>query len=62
VITILIEPRGGWEGVQKRMEIEGVRLSWRKEHGGRMLLRVSPHASNTVAEIEKFHSLLGTAD
>ena len=62
VITSLIEPRGRWEGVKKRMEIEGVRLSWRKEHGGRMLLRVSPHASNTVAEIEKFHSLLGTAD
>ena len=61
VITSLIEPHGGWEAVKKRMEKEDVRLSWRKEHGGKSLLRVSPHASNTVGEIEKFLSLLGTA-
>ena len=61
VITSLIEPRSGWGEVKGRMEKEGVRLSWRKEHGGGALLRVSPHASNTVGEIEKFLSLLGTA-
>ena len=62
VITSLMEPRGGWETAKKRMEKEKVRLSWRKEHGGRVLLRVSPHASNTAGEIEKFLSLLETAD
>ena len=62
VITSLVEPRGGWEPVKKRMEEEHVRLSWRKEHEGKVLLRVSPHASNTVGEIQKFLSLLGTAD
>ena len=61
VITSLVEPRGGWESVKNRMEKEEVRLSWRKEHGGKVLLRVSPHASNTVGEIETFLSLLGTA-
>lgn len=61
VITSLVEPRGGWEAVQKRMEKEGIRVSWRKEHGGKVLLRVSPHVSNTEAEIETFLSLLGTA-
>ncbi len=60
-ITSLLEPPAGWEAVKKRMENEGVRLSWRKEHGGKVLLRVSPHASNTVGEIERFLSLLGTA-
>ena len=61
VITSLLEPRGGWEPVKRRMEEEQVRVSWRKEHGGKVLLRVSPHASNTPGEIEKFLSLLGTA-
>lgn len=61
VITSLVEPPGGWEPVKKRMEEEHVRLSWRKEHEGKLLLRVSPHASNTAGEIEKFLSLLGTA-
>ena len=62
VITSLMEPRGGWERVKRRMDEKGVRLSWRKEHGGKTLLRVSPHASNTSGEIETFLSLLGTAD
>ena len=61
VITSLVEPPGGWEKVKQRMEKEEIRLSWRKEHGGKVLLRVSPHASNTVGEIETFLSLLGTA-
>ena len=60
-ITSLVEPPAGWEAVKTRMENDGVRLSWRKEHGGKVLLRVSPHASNTVGEIERFLSLLGTA-
>jgi len=61
VITSLVEPPGGWERVRLRMEKEKIRLSWRKEHGGKTLLRISPHASNTVGEIETFLSLLGTA-
>lgn len=61
VITSLIEPRQGWKAVQEKMEKEKVRLSWRKEHGGKVLLRVSPHASNTLEEVERFLSLLGTA-
>lgn len=62
VITSLIEPRTGWKSIQERMEKERIRLSWRKEHGGKVLLRVSPHASNTVEEVEKFLFLLGSAD
>ena len=61
VITSLVEPKRGWDAVKNRMEKEEVRVSWRKEHGGKVLLRVSPHVSNTEAEIETFLSLLGTA-
>lgn len=61
VITSLVEPLSGWGPVKKRMEEKGIRLSWRKEHGGKVLLRISPHAANTLPEIEAFLSLLGTA-
>ncbi|NDC79676.1 MAG: aminotransferase class V-fold PLP-dependent enzyme [Verrucomicrobia bacterium] len=61
VITSLVEPPGGWEPVKRRMEEENVRVSWRKEHDGKVLLRVSPHGSNIPGEIEKFLTLLGTA-
>jgi selenocysteine lyase/cysteine desulfurase len=44
------------------MEKEGIRLSWRKEHGDETLLRVSPHASNTAGEIDHFLEVLGRAD
>jgi selenocysteine lyase/cysteine desulfurase len=62
VITSLREPSGGWDKTKRRMEEEGIRLSWRKEHGGEMLLRVSPHASNTTGEIDHFLEVLGRAD
>ena len=58
VITSLIEPPGGWEKTKARMEAAKIRLSWRKEHGGKMLLRVAPHVGNTAAEIEEFVALL----
>ena len=62
VITSLREPSGGWDKTKRRMEEEGIRLSWRKEHGGETLLRVSPHASNSAGEIEHFLEVLGRAD
>ena len=62
VITSLRGPSGGWDKTKRRMEEEGIRLSWRKEHGGETLLRVSPHASNTAAEIDHFLEVLGRAD
>lgn len=58
VITSLLEPAGGWEKIKTRMEAAKIRVSWRKEHGGRALLRVAPHLSNTVAEIDEFLKLL----
>ena len=58
VITSLVEPAGGWEKIKVRLEGAKVRVSWRKEHGGKTLLRVAPHVSNTAAETEEFLSLL----
>jgi selenocysteine lyase/cysteine desulfurase len=58
-ITSLLEPAAGWGKIRARMEQEGIRVSWRKEHSGKTLLRVSPHISNTVSEIETFLRLLG---
>ncbi|MBM4456028.1 MAG: aminotransferase class V-fold PLP-dependent enzyme [Verrucomicrobia bacterium] len=58
VITSLLEPAGGWEKIKNRMEAANVRVSWRKEHGGQTLLRVAPHLSNTVAEMDEFLKLL----
>jgi len=57
-ITSLVEPAAGWEKVKNRMEAAKIRVSWRKEHGGVMLLRVAPHLGNTPAEIEEFLSVL----
>ena len=57
-ITSLLEPAAGWEKIRGRMEQEGIRVSWRKEHSGKTLLRVSPHICNTVSEIETFLRLL----
>lgn len=58
VITSLVEPAGGWEKIKRKMEEAGIRVSWRKEHGGKVLLRVSPHVSNTPAEIDQFLEIL----
>ncbi len=58
-ITSLLEPAAGWGKIRGRMEQEGIRVSWRKEHSGKTLLRVSPHICNTVSEIETFLRLLG---
>ena len=58
-ITSLLEPAAGWGKIRGRMEQEGIRVSWRKEHSGKTLLRVSPHISNTASEIETFLRLLG---
>ena len=54
VITSLMEPSSGWGSIKERMEAAKIRVSWRKEHGGKMLLRVSPHVSNTPEEIGEF--------
>ena len=54
VITSLAEPSSGWNRIKERMEVAKIRVSWRKEHGGKMLLRVSPHVSNTPEEIGEF--------
>ena len=54
VITSLVEPSSGWGSIKERMEAAKIRVSWRKEHGGKMLLRVSPHVSNTPEEIGEF--------
>jgi len=45
----------------KRMEAARIRVSWRREHEGKMLLRVSPHVSNTVDEVDEFLKVLGRA-
>ncbi len=58
VITSLIEPPEGWDKTRRRMEKAGIQVSWRKEHTGKTLLRVSPHVSNTTGEIETFLKLL----
>ena len=58
VITSILEPVGGWEKIKTKMEAAKVRVSWRKEHGGKTLLRVAPHVSNTAEEIGEFLSLL----
>jgi selenocysteine lyase/cysteine desulfurase len=58
VITSLLEPSGGWEKIKARMEAAKIRVSWRKEHGGKTLLRVAPHLSNTAAEIDEFLKFL----
>jgi len=58
VITSLLEPAGGWEKIKARMEVAKIRVSWRKEHGGKTLLRVAPHLSNTASEIDEFLKLL----
>ena len=54
VITSLVEPSSGWGHLKERMERAKIRVSWRKEHGGKTLLRVSPHVSNTPEEIGEF--------
>ena len=54
VITSLLEPSGGWEKIKARLEAAKIRVSWRKEHGGKTLLRVAPHLSNTAEEIDEF--------
>ena len=51
VITSLVEPSAGWEKIQRKMEAARIRASWRKEHGGKTLLRIAPHVSNTAGEI-----------
>lgn len=58
VITSLGEPLGGWEKIKARMEGAKIRVSWRKEHGGQILLRVAPHVGNTVSEIGEFLRIL----
>ena len=58
VITSLVAPPSGWEKIKMRLEKAGIRVSWRKEHGGGTLLRVSPHVSNTSAEIGQFLEML----
>ena len=61
VITSLAEPRGGWKKLKENFEAARIRVSWRKEHGGQTLLRVSPHVANTPAEIDEFLGILGRA-
>jgi selenocysteine lyase/cysteine desulfurase len=45
----------------KRMEAAQIRVSWRREHEGKMLCRVSPHVSNTAEEVDEFLKVLGRA-
>ncbi len=59
VITSLMEPAGGWDRIQKRMEAARIRVSWRKEHGGKTLLRMAPHVGNTAEEIAEVLKVLG---
>jgi selenocysteine lyase/cysteine desulfurase len=59
VIASLIEPKGGWEKIKEKVEAARIRVSWRKEHGGKTLLRVAPHVANTPADIEEFLRILG---
>lgn len=58
VITSLVEPAGGWEKIKGKMDEARIRVSWRKEHEGKTLLRVAPHVSNTPAEIDQFLEIL----
>ena len=58
VITSLLEPPGGWGDLGRRMEAAKIRVTWRKEHGGRTLLRVAPHAYNLEGEIAEFVGML----
>jgi len=60
VITSLVEPKGGWEKIKEKVEAARIRVSWRKEHEGKTLLRVAPHVANTPADIEEFLRILGT--
>ena len=60
-ITSLREPSGGWGDGMKRMEAARIRVSWRREHEGKMLCRVSPHVSNTAEEVDEFLKVLGRA-
>jgi selenocysteine lyase/cysteine desulfurase len=61
-ITSLREPKKGWGNLEKKMEAAQIRVSWRREHEGTMLLRVSPHISNTAEEVDEFLKVLGRAD
>ena len=58
VITSLVEPSGGWETIKKRMEAARIRVSWRKEHSGKTLLRIAPHVSNTPGEVAEVVKVL----
>lgn len=58
VITSLVEPSGGWEKIKKRMEAARIRVSWRKEHTGKTLLRIAPHVSNTSGEMAEVMKVL----
>lgn len=60
-ITSFVAPRGGWGKLPQKMAAAGIRLSWRKEHEGKMLLRVSPHVVNVEGEIDEFLKVLGRA-
>ena len=60
-ITSLCEPKGSWGRVAQRLEAAKIRVSWRREHGGKMLLRVSPHVSNVAGEVDEFLKVLGRA-
>lgn len=61
VITSLVEPKNGWAKIKDQIEAARIRVSWRKEHGGKTLLRAAPHVANTRAEIEEFLKILGPA-
>ena len=58
VITSLVEPAGGWEKIKGKMEMARIRVSWRKEHSGKTLLRIAPHVSNTAEEIAQVLQVL----
>ena len=58
VITSLVQPSDGWGNIKARIEAHRIRVSWRKEHEGKVLLRVAPHVCNTAGEIEEFLCLL----
>jgi selenocysteine lyase/cysteine desulfurase len=61
VITSLVEPKNGWAKIRDQFEAARIRVSWRKEHGGKTLLRAAPHVANTREEIEEFLKILGSA-
>ena len=46
--------------IKEKVEAARIRVSWRKEHEGKTLLRVAPHVANTPADIEEFLRILGT--